>query len=241
MIISKGVALIKAWRAGTLLATAAQLGLNTALIANPIGLVVAGIAALGAAFFIAYKKSDTFRRGVQIAMGKAKLVIYGFAEKATWLLSKIPGPWQGAMRAANREIRADIRRTKGSLESLTTTTAQREARILATEYDKLARKAGAINVTPQNLSGLPGALSGSPSPNGPVKPKPAKPSGGLSPLPGALAGPRAKLGAGITRAVAAGRGDGGGAGVVEVLDFKMRDEVVARATVRVGTKRAARA
>lgn len=44
----------KAWAAGQWL-------LNAALTANPIGLVVAGIAALVAGFVIAYKKSATFR------------------------------------------------------------------------------------------------------------------------------------------------------------------------------------
>lgn len=54
--------LFKAWRAGTLLLTAAQLGLNTALIANPIGLIVVALAALAAGLYVAYKRSETFRR-----------------------------------------------------------------------------------------------------------------------------------------------------------------------------------
>lgn len=45
-IINTVTTLLSALRAGTLLATAAQLGFNVALLANPIGLVVAGIAAL---------------------------------------------------------------------------------------------------------------------------------------------------------------------------------------------------
>lgn len=51
----------KAW-------AAAQWILNAALSANPIGLVVIAVAALVAAFVIAYKKSETFRNIVQGAL-----------------------------------------------------------------------------------------------------------------------------------------------------------------------------
>ena len=50
--------------AATFIATKAQLLFNAALLANPIGLVVIAIAALVAAFVIAYNKSETFRKGV---------------------------------------------------------------------------------------------------------------------------------------------------------------------------------
>jgi phage-related protein len=53
----------KAW-------AAAQWLLNAALDANPIGLVVIGVAALAAGVIIAYKHSETFRAGVQ-AVGHA--------------------------------------------------------------------------------------------------------------------------------------------------------------------------
>lgn len=45
-IYSTITTLIGAYRAGTLLATAAQLGFNTAMFANPVGLVIAGVSAL---------------------------------------------------------------------------------------------------------------------------------------------------------------------------------------------------
>jgi hypothetical protein len=45
-------------------ATAAQTALNTAMALNPIGLIIAAIVALVAAFVIAYKKIDWFRNGV---------------------------------------------------------------------------------------------------------------------------------------------------------------------------------
>lgn len=44
---------------------AVQLALNVVLFANPIGLVVAGVAALGVALFLAYQKSETFRNVVK--------------------------------------------------------------------------------------------------------------------------------------------------------------------------------
>jgi len=66
-ILAANVAM-KVWTVTTKVATAAtkvwaagQWLLNAALTANPIGLVVAGVAALAAGVVIAYKKSETFR------------------------------------------------------------------------------------------------------------------------------------------------------------------------------------
>lgn len=52
-----------------------KLGAVVGLFANPVGLVVAGIVALGAAFVIAYKKSETFRN---IVNGALQGVVDGF-------------------------------------------------------------------------------------------------------------------------------------------------------------------
>lgn len=61
-IVSKvAAAASKAW-------AAAQWLLNAAMTANPIGLVIAAIAALVVGVIIAYKKSDTFRRIVDAAL-----------------------------------------------------------------------------------------------------------------------------------------------------------------------------
>jgi hypothetical protein len=62
-IIASGAT--KAWAAGQWL-------LNAALSANPIGLVVVGIAALIAILVLAWKNSDTFRRIVTGAFGAVK-------------------------------------------------------------------------------------------------------------------------------------------------------------------------
>ena len=68
-------AAIKAWaviqtvaKAATIAWAAAQRLLNLALIANPIGLIIAAVAALAIGFVIAYKKSETFRRIVQASI-----------------------------------------------------------------------------------------------------------------------------------------------------------------------------
>ena len=57
----------KVVRVTTLAWTAAQWLLNAALTANPIGLIVAGIALLVAGLILAYKKSETFRNIVDAA------------------------------------------------------------------------------------------------------------------------------------------------------------------------------
>jgi phage-related protein len=54
---------------------AAQTLLNATLLANPIGLAIVAIAAIGAALFVAYKKSETFRNIVQSVWGAIKKAI----------------------------------------------------------------------------------------------------------------------------------------------------------------------
>lgn len=69
---------IKAYAAATAIATAAQWLFNAALTANPIGLVVVGIAALVAGLILAYQKSETFRNMLESLFEWLKTV-------ATWL------------------------------------------------------------------------------------------------------------------------------------------------------------
>lgn len=59
--ILKMVAAMKAWAIGLKIVKVAQLGLNAVMAANPIGLIVAAIVGLVAAFVILWKKSETFR------------------------------------------------------------------------------------------------------------------------------------------------------------------------------------
>jgi hypothetical protein len=59
--------------------TVAQRGLNLAMRANPIGLVITALVAIGGALVLAYKKSETFRNIVQ---GAFRVVVA--AGKALW-------------------------------------------------------------------------------------------------------------------------------------------------------------
>lgn len=70
--------------------TGVQWGLNAALNANPLGIVLIAITALTAGVVLAYKKSDTFRRIVDNA-----LRVVGNA--ATWLWKNIFRPYFTAM------------------------------------------------------------------------------------------------------------------------------------------------
>lgn len=69
--------------------TMATKGLNAAMRANPVLLVVAGVAALIAIFILAYKKVDWFRNGVNAALGGVKDAMGWVGDKAMWLKDKI--------------------------------------------------------------------------------------------------------------------------------------------------------
>lgn len=72
--------LMAAYKAGTMAATLAQYGLNTAMLANPIGLVIAAIASLVAAGVLLYKNWDTVKAKTlalweQIKQGKGAIFL----------------------------------------------------------------------------------------------------------------------------------------------------------------------
>lgn len=86
--------------AATYAAAAAQWVLNAALSANPIGIVIALIVALGAALIVAYNKSETFRNGVQRAGDIAKAAfapIKGFIDGIIGSISNLIG-WIGRIK-----------------------------------------------------------------------------------------------------------------------------------------------
>lgn len=76
-------------KAATVLWTGAQWLLNAALSANPIGLVVLGIAALVAAFVLAWKHSETFRNIVLGVWEKVKGAARAFASAVGEKLGEI--------------------------------------------------------------------------------------------------------------------------------------------------------
>lgn len=69
-------------------AKAAFLAMNTTLLANPIFLVVAALAALTIGFVIAYKKSETFRKIVHAAMDGVKRAV---SSTVNWIVDAVTG------------------------------------------------------------------------------------------------------------------------------------------------------
>jgi phage-related protein len=69
--------------------TFATKGLNAAMRASPILMVVAGVAALIAIFILAYKKVDWFRNGVNAAMDGIKTAVGWVGDKFDWMKNKI--------------------------------------------------------------------------------------------------------------------------------------------------------
>ena len=75
---------------GAILAMAAgQAVLNAVMAANPIGLVVAAVAALIAVLVLAYNRSETFRNAVQAAGNVGKAAFQGIANFVRNLISTI--------------------------------------------------------------------------------------------------------------------------------------------------------
>lgn len=75
---------------------ASMLKLNATMYANPIGLVVVAVAALVAAFVIAYKKSETFRNGVAVVakavLGYVAFMIRAWGDMITIIMKVVTGP-----------------------------------------------------------------------------------------------------------------------------------------------------
>jgi hypothetical protein len=118
-VIGTVVVAVKAWRA-------AQLLLNFALSANPIGLVVIAIAALAAGLVYAYKKSATFR-GIVDGMAHAIVALIGkvkevggkitavFSGASQWLLNAGKAIIQGLIDG----IQSMVGKVTGLLDDLT--------------------------------------------------------------------------------------------------------------------------
>lgn len=85
------VAVMKSARIATIMWTAAQWALNAAWTANPIGVIIVGVAALVAIMVVAYKKSETFRNIVN-ALGNVMKRLGKFLwDNKMKLLAMIPG------------------------------------------------------------------------------------------------------------------------------------------------------
>lgn len=93
---------IRVVQAVTKVWTAVQWALNVALRANPIGIVITILTALGAALVAAYKRSDTFRRVVNTAWSVVKKVVVTYW-KILWNTVFIP--WRLAYKGAEAAVR----------------------------------------------------------------------------------------------------------------------------------------
>ena len=102
------------------LVTVAWWALNIAMTANPIGLVVAGIAALAGGLIYAYKKVDWFRGGIMAAweaikgfgniikdyvVNRIKDTISGLTGLVSAVWKFIKGDWKGAMAAGKQSVK----------------------------------------------------------------------------------------------------------------------------------------
>lgn len=100
--ISKLIGLFVTQTAATTTATGAQVGLNTAMTANPIGIVVVAIGALVAGLVLAYKKVDWFRNAVDSVGRVLKTVFVGafqLAQKVVGgVVSFISEHWRGMLQ-----------------------------------------------------------------------------------------------------------------------------------------------
>lgn len=74
---------------------AAQWLVNAALTANPIGLVIVAIAALGAGLVVAYKKSETFRNIVDGALRAVGGVFAWLGDRGRAILGALAEAWAG--------------------------------------------------------------------------------------------------------------------------------------------------
>ena len=86
---------MKVWKATTAAFTAVQTLFNAALAANPIGLIVVAVIALGTALFIAYQKFDGFRnvvnKGVNLIIGYFEFMTNAFITAVNTLTKGING------------------------------------------------------------------------------------------------------------------------------------------------------
>jgi phage-related protein len=122
----------KAWaaaqlavKAATAVWTAAQWLLNAALTANPIGLVVAAVAALIAGLVLAYQKSETFRaivdqvgRALKTVLGTALELIIGYYSTLWAIVKKVADVFTGVFTAGINVAKAAIAALFGPLEKV---------------------------------------------------------------------------------------------------------------------------
>lgn len=96
-VIGAMIAAYKTWAFVSGVVTAAQMALNLALTANPIGLIVMAIAGLIAALVLLWNKNEAFRNAVTAAWNAIKDVALAVWD---WLKGYLTGIWEGIKAAA---------------------------------------------------------------------------------------------------------------------------------------------
>ncbi|MFT4081192.1 MAG: phage tail tape measure protein [Nocardioides sp.] len=120
-LVAQKVAMV-ATAAATKAYAAAQWLLNAAMSANPLLLVVAGLAAVGAALVLAYKKSATFRAIVQAAFAgvkKAAQSVAAFFSKtipATW--NKVTSVTKAGANAVKNAVTKGFKAVQSAVSSV---------------------------------------------------------------------------------------------------------------------------
>lgn len=143
--------------AATDTATEAQVANNAAMSANPIGLVVLALAALAAAFYLAWTKSETFRNIVTGAFdavtGAAQATWHWVADNWPYLAAILAGPFAPVVLGLT-VWRDDIARIFGEVKDRIRTIVSNVDDIILAPF-KLARLA--IETIAE---GIPGVFSG---------------------------------------------------------------------------------
>ncbi len=131
-----GLSIIGKVTAGLVALRKAVLLLNTAFIANPIGLAVAALVALGAGLVIAYQKSETFRRGVDRVFGFLKKVAVEAVQAVIGVIDKLMGAWSTMLSALGKVpvIGAPFRRAAASIDG-----AREKLRAFSASLDEIPR------------------------------------------------------------------------------------------------------
>ncbi|MFZ9751681.1 MAG: hypothetical protein ACO3CN_06235, partial [Candidatus Nanopelagicales bacterium] len=104
--VVKMIAIFNTLKATYAVITAAQIGLNFAMLSNPIFLVIAAIVALIAIFVVAYHKIDWFREGVDKAFKFIKEWIVGAATAVKNAWDKVWKFFEGFLPAAVKVFKA---------------------------------------------------------------------------------------------------------------------------------------
>lgn len=157
MLVQRG--LMVATAAATGVWTAAQWALNVAMTANPIGLIIVGLVALGAGLVLAYQKSETFRTivdgafrlvrtgasalagAVQNNMGKIQAVV-GIAGK---LVRVYTFPMVTAFRLGSSAVRGMASVVTSSVGKVTSTVSGIKGKVTSavSGFPDLLKDAGA--------------------------------------------------------------------------------------------------